>query len=264
MSGETLFDGLLVRFARIRKHIAAPAVGVALTLAVASLVGCGSGSTQVKRPRTLHFSGYTWRVRSNPRTRLGPGPNYFSDSVSNVSVDSQGRLHLKLTHSHGRRYSASVISKDAFGYGRYTFELGSPVDALDPHVVLGLFTWSDNPAYHNREIDIEFSRFGDTADPTNGNFVVQPYIRREHLRRITQPAVSSSTHWFDWQSHSVVFGSSTATPSAWTYTGRDVPRPGSEHVRLNLWLFRGTPPANGKPVEIVVDRFRFSDNERGR
>src|SRR5438552_1576450 len=134
MSGETLFEGLLVRFARIRKHIAAPAVGVALTLAVASLVGCGSGSTQVERPRTIHFSGYTWRVRSNPRTRLGPGPNYFSDSVSNVSVDSQGRLHLKLTHSHGRRYSASVISKDAFGYRRYTFELGSPVDALDPHV----------------------------------------------------------------------------------------------------------------------------------
>jgi hypothetical protein len=27
---------------------------------------------------------------------------------------------------------------------------------------------------------------------------------------------------------------------------------------MNLWLYRGAPPANGKSVEIVVKRFSFS------
>ena len=29
-------------------------------------------------------------------------------------------------------------------------------------------------------------------------------------------------------------------------------------VHINLWLFRGRPPADGKPVEVVIKRFRFT------
>jgi hypothetical protein len=56
----------------------------------------------------------------------------------------------------------------------------------------------------------------------------------------------------------VTFAASSAAPSAWTYSGPDVPQPGSEHVRMNLWLYRGMPPANGNSVEVVVTRFSFT------
>jgi hypothetical protein len=29
-------------------------------------------------------------------------------------------------------------------------------------------------------------------------------------------------------------------------------------VRINLWLFRGAPPVNGKPYEVIIKRFTFS------
>jgi hypothetical protein len=209
------------------------------------------------RSRTVDFSGYTWEVKSSTGV-VGPGPNYFSNSVDNVWVDGLGRLHLKVTHSKRRWYSAEVINMQSLGRGCYRFELDSAVDALDPNVVLGLFTWSDDPAYNNRELDIEFGRWGNAADRTNGQYVVQPYDHAGNLQRITQPAASSSAHWFDRQANAVTFGSSAAAPSSWTYAGSALPQPGSEHVRMNLWLYRGAPPLNGRSVEVVVSRFTFT------
>jgi hypothetical protein len=165
---------------------------------------------------------------------------------------------LKLTHSNGRWHTAEVFNTKSLGLGRYEFELDSRVDALDSNVVFGLFTWSNAPAYNHREIDIEFSRFGNASDPTNAQFVVQPYQRAGNLRRITRPAVPVSTNSFDWQANTVSFSSPRAAPSAWTYAGPDVPRPGGEQVHINVWLFRGAAPRNGKTVEVVVKRFTFT------
>src|SRR4029453_2522245 len=136
-------------------------------------------------PRTVEFSGYTWQVKSSEEG-VGPGPNYFSDSPDNVWVDSSGLLHLKLTYLKGRWYCAELINTQSLGLGRYSFQLGSPVSDLDPNVVLGLFTWSDYPAYNNREIDIESSRGANADAVTNGRYVVQPYRRTGNLRRIGQ------------------------------------------------------------------------------
>jgi hypothetical protein len=228
------------------------ATGLALAAA-----GSPADASRRAQARTVQFSGYTWKVKSSTGL-VGPGPNVFSDSATNVWVDSAGRLHLKLTYSKGRWRCAEVINAQSLGVGRYTFELDSSVEALDPNVVLGLFTWSDDPAYANRELDIEFSRWGNAADATDGQYVVQPYDGAGHLQRITQPAVAASTHFFDWRAGAVAFSSATATPAAWTYAGADVPPPGSEHVRMNLWLFRGAPPTDGRSVEVVVRRFTFT------
>lgn len=60
-------------------------------------------------------------------------------------------------------------------------------------------------------------------------------------------------------------GASRPSPRATTllvathlYRGTDVPKPGDERVRLNLWLFNGAAPMNGQPVEIVVESFAFA------
>ena len=147
---------------------------LAAVLALALSGAVADASSRAQQPRTIAFSGYTWQVKSSTDV-VGPGPNYFSDSGANVWVDQQGRLHLKLTSSKGRWYCAEVVNMQSLGRGRYGFELDSAVNALDPNVVLGLFTWSDDPAYANRELDVEFSRWGNAADPTNAQYVVQPY-----------------------------------------------------------------------------------------
>lgn len=154
---------------------------------VAALLTASAYAARPSPARSIEFSGCTWDVKSSAG-KVGPGPNYFSNSPDNVWVDDAGRLHLKLTRSKGRWYAAEVVNRQSLGRGTYTWVLDSPVDSLDPNVVLGLFTWNDDPAYHHRELDIEFARWGNAADPTNGQFVVQPYDHTGNLVRITQAA----------------------------------------------------------------------------
>jgi hypothetical protein len=192
---------------------------------------------------------------------VGPGPNYFSDSPENVWVDSRGRLHLKVTHREGRWCCAEVSNTRSLGRGRYSFHLGSSVHDLAPSVVLGLFTWSDDPAYNNREIDIEFSRWTNADERMNGQYVVQPYDHVGNVQKFMQQPAGSSKLCFDWRHAAIAFAGSSAVPCTWTYRGHDVPEPGSEKVHMNLWLHRGAPPTTGRPAEVVVDSFRFETGD---
>jgi len=218
--------------------------------------------------RWISFSGYDWWVKTGSGL-LGPGPNYFSDSTNNVWQDSMGQLHLRITNRTNQWQCAEVITRRTFGYGSYRFELNSPVNDINPSVVLGLFTWSDDPAYTHREIDIECGRWADTNDSNNAQYVVQPWDWAGHLVRYYVPAgLTNSTHLFTWETNRVTYqserGSYSPAPAstnmiyAWAFTNAgDVPQTGDENVRLNLWLITGTPPTDGKEAEFIIKSFTF-------
>ena len=134
-------------------------------------------------------------------------------------------------------------------------------DLQNPNVVLGLFTWSDDPAYDNREIDIEFSRWNNALGSSNTQYTVQPYTNSSNVMRwALQPGYSASSHSWRWTSRSIAFLSSAFGNSLaqWSYTRRNgVPKPGGETPRINLWLSRGAPPSNGLPVEVIISKFEF-------
>jgi len=235
-------------------------IGVLIAIVlVAALPGPVAGARPAPGgPSTISFSGYTWTVKSYNR-KIGPGPNFFS--ADNVSVDPAGGLHLAIRRSGSRWTTAEVIANVSLGYGTYRWTIRSAPD-LDPNVVLGLFTWNDDAAYAHREIDIEFARWGNAADPTNGQYVVQPYDAPNHLVRWTQaPGLTGTTHSFTWASGRVDFvsrASDGTVLNAWSYVGPEVPVPGGENPRINLWLFRGAAPLNGQAAEVVIDSFSYT------
>jgi hypothetical protein len=217
-------------------------------------------------PRWVNFSGYDWWLKSSTDL-VGPGPNYFSDSTNNVWLDSIGQLHLRITNRSNQWQCAELISSRTFGYGSYRFALASPADNVNPNAVLGLFTWSDDGAYANREIDIECSRWANPADPSNAQFVVQPYDLTNHLARFTVPAgQTNATLLFTWETNRITFqsqrGAFSPNPSPgniisnWTYT-LTVPPTGDENIRLNLWLFGGAAPTDQQEVEVIISSFQF-------
>jgi len=210
-------------------------------------------------PDRVTWSGETWSIKTS-RSAVGPGPNVFDKA--NVSVDASGALHLWVRRNAGGTWTTSeIIGPRSYGYGTYRFRIASRVDALDPNAVLGLFTWSDRAPYAHREIDIEFARWGNAADPTNAQYVVQPYDAAGHLRRFTQPAGSPTIHAFTWRAGMVTWRSTDANGTliaSYAYSGTDVPKPGDERVRLNLWLFGGAAPLNGQPVEVLVSTFAYT------
>lgn len=224
-------------------------------LAVASLTAAGKPGY----PDKVVWSGATWSVKTS-RSAVGPGPNIFDKA--NVSVDGQGNLRLRIAkNASGQWTCAEVIGPTSYGYGTYTFELASPVNAFDANVVLGLFTWSDRAQQAHREIDIEFAKWGSAADATNAQFVVQPYDLLNHMYRFVAPTSTTSTHAFEWRAGQITWRSYNGDGTlhdAYSYSGSDVPTSRDERVRLNLWLFQGRAPSDGLAVEVVVKRFRFT------
>lgn len=213
--------------------------------------------------RIIQFSGYDWLVRTSNDTRVGPGPNLFSDGADNVWVDAQGRLHLKVVYKGGGWYCSGVVLRKSLGYGKYVFYVASDVSKLDQHVIGGLFTYLND----NEEIDIEFGRW---SDPQNmdSQFAVQPSDRSGNkVRYDLNLLTDQSTHAFNWQTDRIDFfsrqGHGTTVDDdnrihEWTYTGPDIPlHKGTERLRMNLWLFRGTPPSDGQEQEMIIEKFEF-------
>ncbi|MFS0784538.1 glycoside hydrolase family 16 protein [Bacillus sp. 1P06AnD] len=222
--------------------------------------------------RQIRFADHDWEVRNNISLE-GPGPNYFSDSASNVWVDSSGQLHMKLTYRNGKWQGAEVINKNVLGYGKYTFFIDSKLDNLDSNVVLGLFTYdmesSDAHLKGNREIDIEFAKWGhDNSPNTQYTIWEKDSLRSFKEFNVAMPDGSWSTHSFDWQPQKINFeslgGHYINIPhkdfiwKKWTYTNEKVPDEGMAKIHMNLWLANGKAPQNGLETEIIISNFIFT------
>jgi len=226
-----------------------------------------AAQTEPRRPpRIIEFSGYRWWAKRALRPTT-PGYNYFGADTHNVWIDHKGQLHLKIAYRDQRWYCAELISKKNFGYGEYLFLIDADLEALDPHVVFGLFTWDTEPGFNHREIDIEFSKWGQHI-PQRLQYVVQPYHAADNLKQYALNLEGAySTHGFLWQKDGVLFRSwhgHIANPKTdqpliarWHYTGNNTPPEGHEKVRINLYLYQGIAPTDSNAVEVIIKQFIF-------
>lgn len=219
--------------------------------------------------RTLQFAGRSWKVKAFDFP-VGPGPNRFSGREEDVYADERG-LHLTIRQRDSQWYCTEVVLDESLGYGTYAFYTGSRVDKLDPRVVAGLFTWETEAPPPHRELDFEYSRWSKPEDPTNAQFVVQPFERPGNLVRYRVDLTDEApqlTHVLVWSKGRADFLTARgvhapdavpheAVIAAWTITGEVIPEPGHENVRINLWLDHGLPPMNGQLAELLVTDFRY-------
>ncbi|NNE43306.1 MAG: T9SS type A sorting domain-containing protein, partial [Gemmatimonadetes bacterium] len=203
---------------------------------------------------------------------FGPGPNSFCDSAACTWVDGSGRLHMTIQDDAGFWQSTELALEDALGYGDYIFTTVGRLDTLDEHTVLGLFLWQYNacwdPAYlwwnSQNEADIEYSRWGDPANPDVGNFTVQPVVPgNQSTYPVTFSDGEITSHAFRWLPDRMEYRAWRGGPDdeavspvihAWTYTGGYLPRPDRPRIHINLWYIFN-PPAGDQ--EVVFDDFRF-------
>lgn len=231
--------------------------------------------------RIIEFAGRSWGVKEAP-TGVGPGNNRFSNLPGDVFVDNNG-LHLTIHFHDGAWWATEVVLLDRLGHGTYSLLTSSNVNTLDPDVTFGAFTWDpygddESGADPHREIDFEDSRWGNGADPTNAQEVVQPFSVTGNLHRYTIPDLGSDpalTRFFTWSQDQIEFSALRGDSSPANYppgsvidhyvyqhdpsAGHYVPTTGRESFRFNLWLNSGaTAPANGQPAEVVIKDFTFS------
>ncbi len=203
---------------------------------------------------TLNFAGYPWTVKSST-SPVGPGPNIFD--AAGPFVDSSGALHLQIAQTAAGWESSEVVLDPTLGYGTYRWTVDGPLSTLDPNVVFSVFTYDySGTSPTNREMDFEASRFADAGEPTNAQYVVQPYETPGNLQRITLPNSGVTTIVMTWLPGSVTFSAGLLPP--WTNSSSSVPTSSTEQVHMSLWSFDGAPPSNGLAVSVEVTEFQFT------
>jgi len=220
----------------------------------------------VRKISTIKFSGFTWQVIQSALPR-GPGPNIFRSE--NVWLDERGRLVLETGFINGSWTSAHVFLTKSLGYGKYELAIAPLEQPLDDLTVFGFFTWDDDPAYANREIDIELARWALPKAP-NLNFTVQPSTDRPDRSGLADFDFSKPTTLvFIWEPGLVRFSAESETGFfSWDFptTGTSkqipfgVPPKGRERVGINLWLFQGRAPES--PDRVCIESFNFTPLEQ--
>jgi len=236
-----------------------PSLGVGVVAATVSK-GVGPAPAQ-NSPKTIHFSGYDWTVRTAASLRGGSGNSF---DPANVWTDQSGALHLRIAKSRtpGGWTAAEIKLTRSLGYGTYVFVVRD-ISHLEPSAVLSFFTWDELGTEQNRrELDIEISGWGRRED-RNTHYVVQPYYIPTNVVQFHTPA-GKMTHSFSWEPGKVTFSTNVGLRRT-TETGlvkthvftTGVPSAGGDTVHMNLYVFgKGEIPLKNE-MEVVVERFEY-------
>ena len=221
---------------------------------------------------TLLFSGYQWTTKESNDRHTGPGRNFFAGGRENIWVDDKGRMHIRMTHNNGRWYCAEARMVQSLGYGKYIFQLEANPMKLDKDLVVGFFTYDHGDTmHHHREIDIEFSQWGDEKNE-NSQYVLQPHEIPENVHRYQTDLSKKTQHEIGWKKNKITFSSSYVTAegdtmgginevitkySEWIYKPNRKLKNSNEKFSMNVWLFKADFPSDFTDYEFVVSKFEF-------
>jgi hypothetical protein len=216
-------------------------------LAVAVVPGAARPPSSV-----IDFSGYQWRLRDAPSSR--GGRNVYSPS--NFWVDAERAMHLRISKTDNDWSCAEASMMRDLGYGTYEFVVRG-LDALEPAAVFEMFTYDyASGAQHNREMNIEISRWGDPANK-NAQYVLQPYYVAANVHRFNVPA-GILTFSLRWEQDRITFRTlrGGTVVSEYVFTA-GVPSPGIESMRVALYVYRQSVVKLQHPVEVVIEQFTY-------
>jgi hypothetical protein len=209
------------------------------------------GAAQPPSP-IVEFSGYKWRLRDAPSGR--GGRNIYAPS--NIRIDEKGAMHLHISKTEADWSCAETSLIRNLGYGTYEFTVRG-LESVEPAAVFSMFTYDyASGAQHNREMNIEISRWG-SRSKKNAQYIVQPYYVAANVHRFDVPP-GVLTFSLEWQRDRAAFrtkrGSSTLAERVFT---AGVPSPGIESMRVAFYVYRKAEVKLQHPMEVVIERFTY-------
>jgi hypothetical protein len=220
--------------------------------------------------QNIHWSGRDWKITDGKIAGVVPA------RPANVSVDSHGKLHMRLRKTAEGFTAAEVFTPESLGFGTYQWVIeGKKIYDMDPQVVLGLFSYG--PAGHvgvsgENEVDIEFSAWNDYRPPVNGDFTIYPptghkrpedrsawednFLIRQHPRVTTARFVwtPDKVEFYIMKGTVAIDGPPKDVLKHDTFATReDIPKTPAP-LGINLWAFRDVPKHEW---EIVLRKFEF-------
>ncbi len=215
-----------------------------------------SSATEEAAAKKLVFGGYQWQVSQHLAAVAGTENNF---SPSNVWTDHGGLLHLQISGSPQHWSSAQISLPRSLGYGSYRFVVRD-LSHMEPSAAFTMMILDDTGP--SREMDIEISRWGETA-AKNGQFVIQPYHIPANTVQFQTPT-APATFMLRWTPRRAAFKAFRGVTSNWDASAfrehvftSGVPLPGSESVRMSLYVFGHNKNPLQHKSEIVVEAFEY-------
>ena len=220
----------------------------------------GVGTSQFAPTGSLKFSGYDWSVRTIPNNKGGMD-NLFD--TENAWSDTSGALHMQIKKKSDRWSCAEIYLTRSLGYGTYSITVRDTSN-IDPAAVFTIYTFEDSAGeQHYREMDIELSRWGDSANKNNAQYVVQPFYIPGNVIAFAAPS-GTLTYVLRWESGYATFktfrgrsaGAGAQLVSEHEFTS-GIPDPGKAKPRLIFYIVASDKNPMQKPSEVVVEKFEY-------
>lgn len=216
--------------------------------------------------REFQAFGCRWLAKQgvlNPDNQL-----WNPDGVVKTVVSKRDRVTLN-TRPTGSTVSTSVQMNrlDSVGYGKHTVEFLGRFDQLDPVMCVGAWLLDDRPGQHSKELDFEWSQWGDPNRPDRiqlGYFI-------NTTERVEGPHYPSNA--FTQHRIELTHAPAWSAVSAWGYRAMDkrwinyaygqfnVAFPVGSTLRAALWLTGGRQPLYPAtyrgPSKVVVSNYSF-------
>jgi hypothetical protein len=220
----------------------------------------GTGTPQVAPMVPLTFSGYDWVVRTISSDRGGLNNLYDGD---NAWTDAKGALHLRI-HQKGDKWSCAEIKLTrSLGYGTYLIVTRDTAH-LEPSAVFSMTTFDDwGGAAHYREMDVEWSEWGDASSKNNTQFAIQPFYVPGNVAPFVAPSgtLSSSLRWESGKAtFKMVRGSSMhagAPVVAEHVFTSGIPTAATEVLQLLFYVVASDQNPLQHENEIVIEKFEY-------
>jgi len=226
------------------------------------------------RAATISWKGHTWNVNTGDPIGDGSQGGQISGSASNVTVDSNGYLHLKISGSGSTAKGAEIYSADNLGFGSVYYVINGPISTMQKQVVASGFTYGAAAGIGSdgeNELDVEFSQWDGLAGNINGDFTFYPNTGHgpdpayEDNWLLNFAGSNVYTVRIDWSSTKVVASiwtgavSPTASTSTAlktdTFNGNTSTIPQSAcPMMFNLWTFGAYPT---QALDIAFQDFQF-------
>ncbi|MGH9514078.1 MAG: hypothetical protein ACRD3P_00170 [Terriglobales bacterium] len=241
--------------------------GTILIVTVATLTAMLALSSSSFAQTQISWEGHIWNVTN------GPMAGVVNGSPSNVSVDSNGYLHLNITNNAGTWTAGELFTTDNLGFGTYQWVVEGNVWNMDPVTVLGLFPYGPANGIGidgTNEIDIEFSKWDNTCT-CNADFAVYPSAGHHHskssfgLNFTVNNGTTLTTARMVWSSTSVVFtlmsgdqpvGTTANVLKTATYSSTNTATIPQQPIPagMNLWAYRALPSTN---QSVIIHSFQY-------
>lgn len=267
--------------------LAAGAYNFTVTGVSGSLTHSVSGSLTVNAnpAGVISWSGHAWNM-----TNGGMAGN-IPANPSNIFVDANGYLHLRITSSTNSKgvvsWSGSeMTTQDLMGFGTFQWQIqGNNIYNMDPTIVLGpdLYGPAANIGVDGaNELDMEFSKWGTADNSINGDFTFYPATGYQSCNsqgcqdswyypyfQTPAPASGFTTVRVDWSSTQVIgtlmdglvpIGTTSNVLQTTTFSGTTAQIPQvAIPSAVNLWNYA----VSGNPMptqnwEVIIRGFQFS------